>query len=212
MPGPDGLSITTGGLFTPQGLQLATSGLFTTSINPDLHPRTRIRQYIVQKLRVAATGAEERVHAERVDPIQARDQKWDLPAVNVYTRDETSEVWSESPRTYKRVVEVVIDCIVGARDAEDQVDKLALEIEQLISPDLRLGQWADDVVLRATPTDFDGAGLKKFGVARVTYLVTYGTEAVVEPVEPLLTIRNEWNFTAPDAQAEAVDQIDFEET
>ena len=212
---PEGIDLTTGGLFSPQGLALATGGLLLSIvIDANLHPRTRIRQYVVEKLKVAAslTSTAGRVHSERVDPLQARDAEWDLPAINVFTRDETSEEWANSPRILKRDVELAIDIIAAGRDAEDQIDQLAKEVELLVGSDIRLGQWADDVILRSTATDFDGAGSKKFGVARLVFLATYGSEVSVDVTDLLQRIHNEWNFTKPDAQKEAEDDVLFEET
>ena len=209
---PDGLSITTGGLFTAQGLSLVTGGLFSASIDESLHPRTRIRQYVVAKLKAAATDAADRVHSERVDPLQASESyDWELPALNIFTRDESATEWSKSPRTLLRVVELAIDIIADGKDAEDKVDEIAKVIEVLVGTDIYLGQWADDTVLRSTETSFDGSGAKKFGAARLVFGVSYGTEVSVERTDLLLRIQNEWNLSRPDSQAEAEDVVEFEE-
>jgi hypothetical protein len=207
---PDGLSITTGGLFSAQGLSLVTGGLFSTSIDASLHPRTRIRQYVVAKLKAAATVAAERVHSERVDPLQASDD-WELPALNIFTRDESADEWSKSPRTLRRVVELAIDIVADGKTVEDLVDESAKVVEAIVGTDIYLGQWADDTVLRSTETSFDGTGAKKIGVARLVFAVTYASEVSVEPSDLLLRIQNEWNLSHPDAQAEAEDVVEFEE-
>ena len=208
---PDGLSLATGGLFSTSGLSLVTGGLFSTSIDSSLHPRTRIRQYVVAKLKAAATDAAERVHSERVDPLQASDG-WELPALNVFTRDESADEWAKSPRTLRRVVELAIDIVADGKTAEDLIDEIAKVVEVIVGADITLGQWADDVILRSTETSFDGSGAKKFGAARLVFSVTYGTEVSVEPTDLLSRIQNEWNFSHPDAQAEAEDVVEFEET
>lgn len=209
---PDPISIATGGLFSGDGISLVTQGLFSVAGDSNLHPRTLIRRYVVAKLKAAASEVADRVHSERVEPIQAREAEWDLPALNIFTRDETAEEWAKSPRTLKRDVEVAIDIIDGGRDVEDHIDEIAKWIERIIGSDIRLGQNADDVILRSTETSFDGAGAKKFGVARLIFVATYGTEVSIEPGDQLLRIHNEWNFTVPDAQKEAEDDITFEET
>ncbi|OFX01391.1 MAG: hypothetical protein A3E78_01920 [Alphaproteobacteria bacterium RIFCSPHIGHO2_12_FULL_63_12] len=209
---PDPLSLVTGGLFSAQGLSLVTGGLFSVVIDPNLHPRTRIRQYVVAKLKAAATTAADRVHAERVEPIQARTDEWRLPALNVFTRDEKVEIFSESPRVLKHTLDLVIDIIDGGKGVEDRIDQIEEEIlKRIILPDRYLGQLAEDLVLASFGSDFDGAGAQKFGVNRLQFAVVYGREVSVQVGDDLLTVHNEWNFTAPDAQAEAEDVIEFEE-
>ncbi len=208
---PDPLSQVTGGLFSAQGISLVTGGLFNLILDPSLHPRTRIRQYVVAKLKAAATDAAERVHSERVDPLQASDD-WELPALNVFTRDESASEWQRSPRVLRREVELAIDIVDAGKAVEDRIDEIAKVVEALVSVDIRLGQNADDVILRTTETSFDGAGAKKFGVARLVFAVTYGSEISVDPEDVLERIHNEWNFTVPDSQKEAEDDVLFEET
>src|SRR3990172_5932188 len=111
----DALSLVTGGLFSTSGLSLVTGGLFGIEIDESLHQRTKIRRYVVEKLKAAATDAADRVHSERVDPVQATEYEWALPAINVFTRNETSEEWEKSPRTLRRVVELAVDVICGGK-------------------------------------------------------------------------------------------------
>jgi len=209
---PDPISIATHGLFSGSGLEAVTGGLFSVDADDSLLQRTTIRRYIVAKLKAAATDAADRVFSERKDSFQSSDYT-ELPALNVRTRTESADIWAESPRILKNTVEISIVVIDGGEDAEERCERIEKLLRKvIIGPDKYLGQNADDLVYVGSEPRYDSSAAKKFGGVSVNFAATYGEEVSVDPSDQLQRIHNEWNFTKPDAQKEAEDDVLFEET
>jgi len=209
---PDAISLTTGGLFSEDGVARVTQGLISGGgAVTGFHPRTRIRNHIVSVLRTAAMMDPSRIHSERVEPFVARENKWKLPSINVTTHIDESEIDSESPRVYKRVVTAEIDIIDGGVDAETRCDEIARLVEMMLLPDRFLGGHADDLVLGDTPSAFSGDGIAKFGALRLPLFVTYRDEFSQAVGDGLKSVHVNWDLgPEPDGQIEAEDELELE--
>lgn len=107
-----------------------------------------------------------------------------LPAILVYTLEETAEVFNEAPRELKRVLSVAIE-IVAREDAglDDALDDIAQEVEDILSENQTLDDVASDVVLTRTQIDLGAEGDNQHGACILAYDVTYYTMDVSDGVD-----------------------------
>lgn len=146
-----------------------------------LHQRQVIRAAIVALL-TGHTAAEARVVPCRRNPLRQSD----LPAISVYTIDETvdDESAATAPRELTRRLEVVVQSWVPVTASiDDDMDALALEIETAMHADPFLGGAVGDSILKATNLRIDPEGKEPVGVVTMTYEVTYRTLAPEPPAE-----------------------------
>lgn len=144
---------------------------------------TSIRKAIRKNIATALmnnTDAEANVFASRTRKISAKS----LPAILVYTREETAEVFNESPRELKRVVSVAIEIAARAdEDLDDQLDDIAQQVEDIMSEQQTLEDVASDVLLTRTEIQLTADGDNQHGACILTYDVTYYEEDVSQGVE-----------------------------
>jgi hypothetical protein len=149
--------------------------------------RKKIRQAI-KALLLDNTPAGARVWTNRPNPLSQRPGQQSassqLPAILIYTRSEDSEVFNESPRQYKRTVEVVVEIAAAMNDdIDDTLDDYAQTVENLILLDDRLGTDPDDAgeyvadgteLTRSSMTIVDGGEIP-IGAAILSFDVMYYT-------------------------------------
>ena len=81
-----------------------------------------------------------------------------------------------------RTVSVNVDIYENATASlDDNLDALAVQVEESIAADFQLNGLAKDAVLVSTEIDFSGESEQPVGVARLTFNVRYVTS--VEDVE-----------------------------
>lgn len=109
------------------------------------HPRELIRKQAVAVL-MGATSAAASVYASRVAPLISNGWQSELPAIIVYTMDETGEIFNQSPREYRRRVELVVEIHAEGNEAlDDTLDTLARQVERLLLMDDTLGDTVNDL-------------------------------------------------------------------
>ena len=132
-----------------------------------MHPRTRIRTAIA-----AALGAVAPVTANRDDPLPADA----LPCIGLFTPDEATQEVTMGSRRQLRRMDLYVDGYVRAgADLDDQLDAMALRIEQAIAAGGKFGGALDRIELVRTVTDRLTSGELKAGVTRLQFAVTYQT-------------------------------------
>jgi hypothetical protein len=132
-----------------------------------MHPRTRIRTAIA-----AALGAVAPVTANRDDPLQPDA----LPCIGLFTPDEATQEITMGSRRQMRRMDLYVDGYVRAgADLDDQLDAMALRIEQAIAAGGKFGGTLDRIELVRTVTDRLTSGELKAGVTRLQFAVTYQT-------------------------------------
>ena len=132
-----------------------------------MHPRTRIRTAIA-----AALGAVAPVTANRDDPLPADA----LPCIGLFTPDEATQEITMGSRRQMRRMDLYVDGYVRAgADLDDQLDAMALRIEQAIAAGGRFAGAVDRIELVRTVTDRLTSGELKAGVTRLQFAVTYQT-------------------------------------
>ena len=155
------------------------------------HARTIIRHAVAQLLRAAGTAAGARVFTTRVDPYRRPE----LPALAVYTLDESSEVME---RTLQLAVEAEV---AMSKNVDDVLDDLSLEIELALHQDPTWGGVAEDSHLDSTEIQVLGEQDKQVGVVRMVYQVTYLSDVPATPPELPDFIRASINYDASGATA-----------
>lgn len=109
------------------------------------HPRELIRKQAVAVL-LGATNAGVSVYASRVAPLISNGWQSELPAIIVYTMDESAEIFNQAPREYRRRVELVVEIHAEGNEAlDDMLDTLARQVERLLLMDDTLGDTVNDL-------------------------------------------------------------------
>lgn len=136
------------------------------------HVRAQIRDRIGSVLTggVALVGG--RVYKSRVYPLSVDN----LPALTVLTGSESSALMVMGSKTLDRTVTIFVDCYVSVTDSfDDDVDALAVQVEEAIAGDFDVNGLAKTAVLQSTEIDFSGESETPVGIARLTYDVRYVT-------------------------------------
>lgn len=146
------------------------------------HKRKQIREAIVALLKAdapltALVGASQ-IYESRVETIW----KTSLPAIAVYTRNETSEDFSQYDRILDRTLELAIEIVVdGTSDAaniDDQLDDISEAIENILLNSANLvnsDKW-QDIAYTGFEATFLGEGAKQVGAGRMEFEIKYTTE------------------------------------
>lgn len=167
------------------------------------HQRKEIRLAVQAALVAADTAAETRVYASRMIPFR----RIDLPAIAVYTLEESSVDNDSAPRELTRTLQLVIEAAVRATGTQidDELDDLAEEIERAMHADETFGGKCGDSVLASTEMDLAEDGDRMIGILKLTYATTYYTYAPEDAdvtLDDLETVETTYDLgTEPEDQA-----------
>ena len=132
-----------------------------------------LRQQIRDRLATDVTGLSttgSNVFQSRIYPVEDGS----LPCLLVYTTTEDSEVTEmASPRPMTRILNVVIQGIVGATQPDDSLDNISKEVEVVMAGDVNINSLADSSYLSSTEIEVNADGAKPIGVVRLNYVVEY---------------------------------------
>lgn len=138
------------------------------------HMRTQIRAAIVTALGTLSSPT-----VTVLDSPPRATQEADLPAVSVFTADESIDFISKTygTRTEMRELLVTLDCQVQKNTGyQDELDAIALEIELLFAGNL-LNVSSVDLIKKMNITNIStgatGEGQKVIASAKLVYLVNY---------------------------------------
>lgn len=100
-----------------------------------------------------------------------------IPAVCIYTMDESSSLITVGSRTLRRVINVAIDIVIkGSSSAvSDSLDTICVSAEEAIAADFTLNGLAKSCILTSTEIDINVEGEKSIASARLVYTVEYIT-------------------------------------
>lgn len=133
------------------------------------HPRQEIREAIAAAL-TDETAAEDRVYETRIVPWRRAK----LPAISVYTLEESAEESGSAPPELKRTIQLAVECAVWqGENLDDAIDAICLEVEHAMRVDHTFAGKASESTLTATTIDIFEEGDKLIGVARLVYEVVY---------------------------------------
>lgn len=135
-----------------------------------------VRQQIRDRIATTVTGLTttgSRVYKMRRYALD--DAK--LPALCVYTMDETSGLITIGTRTLRRVVNLSVQAFAkGSSTAiSDTLDTICTEVEEAIAADFTVNGLAKSCILTSTGIDINVDGEQSIGSAQLIYTVEYIT-------------------------------------
>ena len=133
------------------------------------HLRQSIRERVAADVTsLVTTGAN--VFQSRIFPVEDSQ----LPCLLVYTTSEDSEVTEmASPRPMTRILNVVVQGVVGAAQPDDTLDLISKEVEVALAGDVSINSLANNSFLSSTEIDFNADGAKPIGTVVLNYSVEY---------------------------------------
>jgi hypothetical protein len=130
------------------------------------------------------TNAEDRIFC---NPF-SRGYSDECPLIMVQTGDENCELFDVSPRTFKRTLEIKIECIVSHsedEDLSDKVDDLCSQVELIFQNNHDINQLVELIELKKIQTDISHEGNDPIAGAMLLYEVIYYTDET-----PVITLSN----------------------
>ena len=111
------------------------------------------------------------VFETRIYPLENTN----LPALVIYTKNETSEpLVISTNRLMSRELELIVEIYVKqTSNFDDQVDKICKEVEVAISADTTLNGLAKDCFLQSTEIEYNTEGEQPLSYAVLTFLTNY---------------------------------------
>ena len=133
-----------------------------------------IRQQIRERAGTVLTGLTttgSNVFETRIYPLENTN----LPALVIYTKNETSEpLVISTNRVMSRELELIVEVYVKqTSNFDDQVDKICKEVEVAISADTTLNGLAKDCFLQSTEIEYNTEGEQPLSYAVLTFLTNY---------------------------------------
>jgi hypothetical protein len=100
-----------------------------------------------------------------------------LPAILVYTMDESSALITIGSRTVRRVINVAVHilCTGASTTIQDTIDTLCVNVEEAIANDYQLNGLAKSCILTSTEVDIVADGEKPISSARLVFAAEYIT-------------------------------------
>lgn len=136
------------------------------------HVRKQIRDRIASQLTSNVALVSSRVYTSRVYPLTESN----LPAITVYTGSEISSRLNMGVGDLNRSLTVDVDLYVRATATfDDDVDAIAVQVEEAIASDFTVNGLAKEAVLTGTDIQFSGDAEQPVGVAKLTFTVRYVT-------------------------------------
>jgi hypothetical protein len=136
------------------------------------HVRKQIRDKVASILKSNVGLVKRRVYTTRVHPLNDTN----LPAISVYTGTETSQRMNLGVTDVIRELALEVDVYVRETSKfDDDVDAIAVQVEEAMAGNFTLDGLAKFVVLTSTQIQFDGDADQILGVAKLTYSVQYVT-------------------------------------
>lgn len=177
--------------------------------------RTTAAAYLRNNTPVGAS-----VFASRSSPLWDQEDEQELPAICVYSGRETITLFQESPRIYKRELELKIEIGATGADADDQLDDIGDAVERVIGRSNRLTyaneQTVADILLSSESIEFSGVGKRTIGALLIVYTATYYSsepdEFDSEPVDDLRRVHTDYDLNRQQAPADrASDDVELPE-
>jgi len=133
-----------------------------------------IRQQIRERAGTVLTGLTttgSNVFETRIYPLENTN----LPALVIYTKNETSEpLVISTNRVMSRELELIVEVYVKqTSNFDDEVDKICKEVEVAISADTTLNGLAKDCFLQSTEIEYNTEGEQPLSFAVLTFLTNY---------------------------------------
>lgn len=137
---------------------------------------SHVRQQIRDRLATLVTGLTTTgANVYKMRRYALDDSK--LPAVLVYTMDESSSLITIGSRTLRRNINVSVEIIVKGLSTtiSNTLDTACVEVEEAIAADFTLNGLAKSCILTATEIDVIVEGENTLSTAKMNYAVEYIT-------------------------------------
>jgi hypothetical protein len=174
-----------------------------------MHPRTQIRQTIASMLD-GATSAGSEVYTNRTRRFRVEN----LPALVIYDVGEQVQLYNESPREYRRQMQLAVDLYVedaspeSGQPIDEILDDLADEVEQKLYNDTTAQDNLDDLRLQeVSDVMVSDDQRQQLGMVTLTWQATYYQEAPEIEASTL----NDLQSTHTDWQIDEDDEIEAED-
>lgn len=157
------------------------------------------------------TEAKENVKISSTPPIQIED----LPAIRIYSTNESVNRFNEAPKNYKRDLTVAVECLDTA-DNDDQLDMrleiLGEQVETLMEIDETLGRIANKLELTGVAYQYEADAQSPVGSIILTFNIEFFTFAQRESVlDDYLSTGVKWevghNNSSSDGVIDAEDRL-----
>ncbi len=136
------------------------------------HVRKQIRDRVAEKIKSDVSLVKRNVFTTRVHPLNDTN----LPAISVYTGSETSERMNAGVTDIIRELTLDVDIYVRETSKfDDDVDAIAVQVEESLAGDFTINGLAKFSVLTSTEIQFDGDADQILGIAKLTYSIRYVT-------------------------------------
>lgn len=100
-----------------------------------------------------------------------------LPAILIYTMDESSSLITIGNKTILRTINVAVEILAKGSSAtiQDTIDGICVSVEQAVGNDYQLNGLAKSAILASTEIDINAEGEISVSSARLTFAVQYIT-------------------------------------
>lgn len=135
-----------------------------------------------------------------------------LPVILLYPKNETIDRFDESPKRYRRSLDIIIE-IKTMHDTDelltDEMDDLTSLVEDIIENDTTIEKEVEHIELKSVNFDTEGAGQSPIGSVKMTYEIDYITEPRIDPeFDSFDNLNATWKANAHESD-DAQDEIDF---
>lgn len=137
---------------------------------PTIPKRQQIREEVQAMLIAANTSAGANVYSNRVSAFWRSE----LPSISIFMRDEEATPRDLANKSYVRKASLSFEIHAEAVESlDEQLDKIADEIEAAIVADQSLGGTVLGSTLLSTEIELAGEATTPIGVLTLTYQITY---------------------------------------
>lgn len=133
----------------------------------------------IKKAIFSKTDAGKSVFVSRSIPTQHEEAEAQ-PVILIYSRGESIDRFEEAPKSYKRRVDIAIECIVTGDDGEDldlKLEQLGEQVEDCMEIDETLGGVANFLELAGSDYTLDSNSQSPTGILLLSFVVELITYA-----------------------------------
>lgn len=166
----------------------------------------------IQKVLKGKTPAQDRVLLSKSLPTEYET----LPVVLIYSTGESSELFDVSPKRYRRILTIVVECVATGVD-DDDLDKNLEEIGDLVETWMELdetfGGIANRLELAGADYQTESGGASPIGLLSLRFEIeffTYANRPEINCLDAFKTYGTDWKIGHDQGPSDAV--IDAEDT
>lgn len=166
--------------------------------------RKFIRNYIKNKL-IGKTKAKSNVYTNRAEA------EWfeDLPAINILTEDETSDIFNQSPRMIRRELRIKIELIAEKdENIDDYMDDFEEEVETVMN-NIEDKMLVEHCYLKESTLTVISEGKRPVSSYSLVYEIVYIDEYGRYANTDFDKIQATWDCEFPSDTLKAIDEIDL---